>query len=103
MKRGCKNGMYKVAELVFFTVIVDETPYTVKYKIIEKIESIDGFSYIIDVVQDQDDIEILELLKQKRIGTHFRICGDSLFRTKEAAAKKARNYFQSIADQLNRI
>lgn len=100
MKRGCQNGTYNVAELVYFTVVVDETPYTVKYKIIEKIESIEGISYVIDVVQEQDYTETLELVRQKKIGTNFRICGDSLFKTKESAAKKAKAYFKAIIDQL---
>ena len=102
MKRGCKNGMYSVNDLVYFTVIVDEKPYTVKYKIIEKIECNEGFSYVIDVVQDQDDPAILELVQQRRIGTNIRICGDSLFKTKEDALKKARDYFHFIAELLDK-
>jgi hypothetical protein len=101
MKRGCKNGMYNVKDLVYFTVIVDETPHTVKYKIIEKIESIEGFSYIIDAVQNQDEPELIELVEQQKVGTNFRICGDSIFKTKEGAQKKAKDYFQTIADLLN--
>ncbi|NIM11520.1 MAG: hypothetical protein GTO45_16490 [Candidatus Aminicenantes bacterium] len=101
MKRGCKNGMFNVKDLVYFTVIVDEKPYTVKYKILEKIECIEGFGYVIDVVQEQDDPEVLELVRQRKIGTNFRICGDSLFKTREGAVKKAREYFQKIIDQLS--
>jgi hypothetical protein len=101
MKRGCKNGMYHVKDLVYFTVIVEENPFTVKYKVIEKIESIDGISYIIDAVQEQDEPEVLALVNQQKVGTNFRICGDSIFKTKEGARNKAKEYFQSIADQLS--
>ncbi len=101
MKRECLNGTFNIDDLVYFTVIVDENVYTVKYKIIEKIESISGFSYVIDVVQEQDTHEVLELVRQQKIGTNFRMCGDSLFKTKEGAVKKAREYFQGIVDQLS--
>lgn len=100
MKRGCANGMFNVKDLVYFTVIVEDMPYTVRYKIIEKIECIEGFGYVIDVIQEQDDPEILELVKQQKIGTNFRICGDSLFKTKEGAREKAREYFLNIAEKL---
>jgi len=103
MKRGCKNGNYKVNDLVYFTVIVDEQPFTVKYKILEKIENNDGFSYVIDAVQEQEDPVILELIQQRRIGTNIRICGDSLFKSKEDAVKKARDYFHYIAGLLDKI
>lgn len=101
MKQGCKNGMYNVKDLVFFVVIVDEIPYAVRYKILEKIECERGFSYVIDVVQEQDEPEILELVREKRIGTHFRTCGDSLFKTKKEAVEKAKEYFGKILDRLN--
>jgi hypothetical protein len=101
MKRGCVNGTFNVEELVYFTVIVNDKPYTVKYKIIEKIKCIEGSGYVIDASQEQDDPEIPELLKQQKIGANFRICGDSLFKTKEGARKKAREYFQKIVDQLS--
>lgn len=100
MKRGCANGMFNVTDMVYFTVIVDDIPYTVRYKIIEKIECMEGYGYVIDVVQEQDPSEILELVKQQKIGTNFRICGDSLFKTKEGARKKAREYFEHIVEQL---
>ncbi len=101
MKRGCSNGMFNVKDRVYFTVITDDKPHTVKYKIIEKIESIEGISYVIDVVQEQDDPEVLELVRQQKVGTNFRICGDSIFKSREGAIKKAREFFQKIVEQLS--
>jgi hypothetical protein len=101
MKRGCKNGMHNVADPVYFMVIVDDLPHFVRYRIIEKIESLDGFSYIIEALEDQEDPEVRELVLNKRVGSNFRICGDSLFKTEEEAVKKARDYFTMLVDQLS--
>lgn len=101
MKLGCKNGMYKINDLVYFVIIVDEIPYAVRYKIREKIECDRGFSYVIDVAQDQYEPGITQLIQQKRVGTNFRTCGDSLFKTKSEAIQKAREYFTKILDHLN--
>lgn len=101
MKRGCKNGMHNVDDRVYFMVLVDDLPYIVRYKIIEKIESINGFSYVIEAMEDQEDPEIREMVLQKRIGSNFRICGDSLFKTEEECVNKARDYFAMLVDQLS--
>ena len=101
MKRGCKNGMHNIKDLVYFMVLVDDLPYIVRYKVIEKIESIDGFSYVIETMEDQEDPEIREMVQQKRIGSNFRICGDSLFKTEEECVNKARDYFAMLVDQLS--
>jgi hypothetical protein len=101
MKRGCKNGMHNIEDRVYFMVLVDDLPYIVKYKVIEKIESIDGFSYVIEAMEDQEDPGIREMVLQKRIGSNFRICGDSLFKTEEECMNKARDYFAMLVDQLS--
>jgi hypothetical protein len=100
MKRGCKNGIHNVEDQVYFTVIVDEVPHLVRYKIVEKIESIEGFSYVIDALPEQDDPYLSELVQTRRVGTNFRICGDSLFKSAEDARKKAKQYFQDLAARM---
>lgn len=93
--------MYNVTDPVYFMVLVDDLPYIVKYKIVEKIENIDGFSYIIEALEDQEDPAVREMVMEKRIGSNFRVCGDSLFKTEEACVKKARDYFSMLVDQLS--
>ncbi len=100
MKKGCRNGNFNLKDLVYFMVVVDESPYAVIYKVIEKIESSDGISYTIDVIQEQEEPAVLELVAQGKVGANFRTCGDSIFPTREGAVAKARDYFQRIADQL---
>ncbi len=92
--------MHNVEDLVYFTVIVDEVLYAVKYKIIEKIEAIEGFSYVVDVLEEQDEPEVAQLVRQKRVGNNFRVCGDSLFQNKEDARQKARKYFQDMLARM---
>ena len=75
MKRGCSNGMFNVNQMVYFTIIIDDTPYIVKYKIIEKIECAEGFGYVIDVEQEQEESALAELIRQGKVGANFRICG----------------------------
>lgn len=101
MKRGCMNGLHNIRDNVYFVVIIDDKPCAVKYKILEKIECEIGIGYLIDVAEEQDEPEIKEFVTQQRVGNHFRICGDSLFKTREDALKKAREYFQGLAEQLS--
>jgi hypothetical protein len=101
MKRGCQNGLHNVNDPVYFMVVADEKPYVVKYDIREKIECRQGFSYVIDTAPQQDEPELDALVEQKRIGTNFRVCGDSLFKTKGDAVKKARESFEKILAHLD--
>ena len=100
MKQKCQNGVHCLNDEVFFTVIVNERLYFVKYKIIEKIESLQGFSYAVEVLQEQIDDNVNELVRSKNVGTGFRVCGDSLFKTKEEAILKNRTYFERLLSQL---
>jgi len=101
MKRGCKNGTFTIGDRVYFMVIVDDLPYFIRYKINEKIESANGFSYVIEALEDQEDPEVREMVLNKRVGSNFRICGDSLFKTEADAVNKAREYFTMLVDQLS--
>ncbi len=97
---GGSNGTFNLEQEVYFTMVVDEVPYTVKYRVVEKIETYDGVNYTIQALSDQDDLRINELIEEQKISVNFRLNAESLRTTREAAMAKARGYFLNLVRQL---